>query len=243
MFNNENYFEGKNTALKAGDKHYRAYVGPPEQYDLISAMVFNLLTTMGLRQTHKVLDIGCGSLRVGRLLIPYLNKNNYTGVEPNKWFIEDGIKKEVGNDLIKMKQPVFSFKNDLSDFNNPLEIDFAVAQSVFSHTGPNLLEKWLHETAFHLKNNGALFATFIPDVTDCDIKGWIYPGCVKFTPGTLEKMANKAGLNFKIIDWAHPPQTWAIFYKNNYDTILIRNSVISWNDMFESLKLKKGANK
>ena len=35
--------------LTAGDDHYRAYVGPPWDYDLISAMVFNLLTCAGLR--------------------------------------------------------------------------------------------------------------------------------------------------------------------------------------------------
>ena len=60
--------------LRPGDPQYRAYVGPPEDYDLIAAMVFNLLTTLGLRQHHSVLDIGCGSLRIGRLLIPYLNR-------------------------------------------------------------------------------------------------------------------------------------------------------------------------
>lgn len=54
----------------AGDQHYRAYVGPPQNYDLISAMSFGLLTALGLRQHHSLLDIGCGSLRNGRLLIP-----------------------------------------------------------------------------------------------------------------------------------------------------------------------------
>jgi len=63
--------------LKPGDPQYRAYVGPPEDYDLIAAMTFNLLTTLGLRQHHSLLDIGCGSLRIGRLLIPYLNQGKY----------------------------------------------------------------------------------------------------------------------------------------------------------------------
>ena len=51
--------------LKPGDLQYRAYVGPPEDYDLIAAMTFNLLTTLGLRQHHSLLDVGCGSLRIG----------------------------------------------------------------------------------------------------------------------------------------------------------------------------------
>jgi len=82
---------GAGIGLKPGDQHYRAYVGPSQDYDLISAMVFNLLTSVGLRQHHRVLDIGCGSLRVGRLLIAYLNQGNYFGVEPNEWLVSDGI--------------------------------------------------------------------------------------------------------------------------------------------------------
>jgi len=44
--------ESLGVGLKPGDAHYRAYVGPPEDYDLIAAMTFNLLTTLGLRQHH-----------------------------------------------------------------------------------------------------------------------------------------------------------------------------------------------
>ena len=81
--------------LKPGDPQYRAYVGPPEDYDLIAAMTFNLLTTLGLRQHHSVLDVGCGSLRIGRLLIPYLNQGKYFGVEPNEPIICTARKRDV----------------------------------------------------------------------------------------------------------------------------------------------------
>ena len=93
--------------LKPGDRHYRAYVGPPEDYDLIAAMTFNLLTTFGLRQHHSLLDVGCGSLRIGRLLIPYLNRGRYFGVEPNEWLVEEGIKRELGEALLEIKRPIF----------------------------------------------------------------------------------------------------------------------------------------
>lgn len=217
--------------LNPGDSHYRAYVGPPKDYDLISAMVFNLLTSIGLRQHHRVLDIGCGSLRVGRLLIPYLNSKNYFGIEPNQWLVEDGIANEIGNDLIKIKKPTISFKDSAEDFKEPLGIDYAVAQSIFSHCGKDLLRKWLSQTSFHLSEKGALLATFLIDSEDFDGSGWIYPGCVKFKPETMAQLADEAGLHFKILDWAHPRQTWAIFSKKNYDSALIDGGPISWNRM------------
>src|SRR5512143_3978771 len=90
--------------LKPGDPQYRAYVGPPEDYDLIAAMTFNLLTSLGLRQHHSVLDVGCGSLRIGRLLIPYLNAGRYTGIEPERWLVEEGIRRETGRDQVWLKR-------------------------------------------------------------------------------------------------------------------------------------------
>ncbi|MBN2648947.1 MAG: hypothetical protein JXR50_04305 [Prolixibacteraceae bacterium] len=59
--------------MKAGDKLYKAYVGPPLNYDIIVSMQFNLLSSIGLKGKDKLLDIGCGSLRAGRLFIPYLD--------------------------------------------------------------------------------------------------------------------------------------------------------------------------
>lgn len=223
---------GSGIGLKPGDEHYRAYVGPPEDYDLISAMVFNLLTCSGLRQHHRVLDIGCGSLRLGRLFMPYLNIGNYFGVEPNQWLVRDGILNEVGQDQIQIKQPTFSFNTSLSEFPDPLQIDFAVAQSIFSHCSTTLVRNWLTEASRHLNDDGALFATFLIAEEDyVGEEGWIYPGCVRFRPDTMMKLAQEAGLGFEILDWKHPRQTWAVFSKPNFDNALITGGNIGWNRM------------
>jgi cyclopropane fatty-acyl-phospholipid synthase-like methyltransferase len=215
--------------LKPGDKHYRAYIGPPKDYDLVSAMVFNLLTSIGLRQHHRVLDIGCGSLRVGRLLIPYLNPSNYFGVEPNKWLVNDGIKNEIGRDLVKIKRPTFSFFSSMDEFKDPLNLDYAIAQSIFSHCGKDLIKEWLSQVSFHLKDNGALLATFLIDNKDYEENGWVYPGCVSYKTETMAEIASEFKLNFDILDWAHPRQTWALFSKKSYDKSLIDGGSISWN--------------
>lgn len=225
--------------LRPGDEHYRAYVGPPREYDLVAAMVFNLLTSIGLRQHHRVLDIGCGSLRIGRLLIPYLNPEHYFGVEPNKWLVEDGIANEVGVDLVRVKKPTFSFRASMEDFGQPLNLDFGIAQSIFSHSGLDLIRLWLSQISSHLKEDGALIATFIAGPQDFQGSGWIYPGVVSYEPNTMADLAAELGFDFQILNWAHPRlQTWTLFSRPKYDDSLINGGVISWNRFIEQVKRK-----
>ena len=80
---------------KVGDQNYKAYVGPLDRYDFMGATQFRLLSTLGLRSHHKLLDFGCGSLRAGKLFIPYLDASNYFGQDPNQSLIDEGIKKKL----------------------------------------------------------------------------------------------------------------------------------------------------
>jgi len=220
---------GLGLEYRAGGEHYRSFVGPPGNYDLISAMVFNLLTSVGLRQYHRLLDIGCGSLRSGRLLIPYLDPGNYIGVEPNRRAVIDGIAHELGEDIIRIKKPVFSYKTSLEEFDTPLNLDYAVAQSIFSHTSKSMLDGWLADVALHMQDTGALFATFLRGNTDYTGTEWVYPDCVKFKIETLQQLASKHGFSFEILKWYHPLQTWALFSRSHYDRSLIEGGEISWN--------------
>jgi hypothetical protein len=224
--------ERAGAGLRAGDRHYRAYVGPPEDYDLVAAMTFNLLTSLGLRQHHRLLDIGCGSLRLGRLLIPYLNPSGYFGVEPNKWLVDDGIANELGADLIRLKRPTICYGDTLGSFSEPLRLDFALAQSIFSHCSQRLIGAWLADVRSHLTETGALLATFIPAETDFTGDGWIYPSCVHYRPATLAALAAEQGLQFTTLDWHHPRQTWALFACSGFDRRGLRGQAVHWNHLF-----------
>src|SRR5204862_7009274 len=194
--------------LKPGDPHYRAYVGPPEDYDLIAAMTFNLLTTLGLRQRHSLLDIGCGSLRVGRLLIPYLNRGKYFGVEPNEWLVKEGIKQELGEALLEIKRPTFFFSDSPETIaQTKVSFDFALAQSIFSHCGLDLIKNFLSAIFHSLAEDVALVSSFLPGEQDSPAKGWVYPECVNYRPATLRDAAAEAGLRCELLDWKHPRQT------------------------------------
>jgi SAM-dependent methyltransferase len=226
--------------LKPGDAHYRAYVGPPEDYDLIAAMTFNLLTTFGLRQDHSLLDIGCGSLRIGRLLIPYLNRGKYFGVEPNEWLVDEGIRRELGETLVQIKRPTFFFSDSPDTIAQAkIAFDFALAQSIFSHCGLDLIKGWLSAISRSLAQNGALVATFLIGAEDAAQTGWIYPDCVNYRPATLERAAKDVNLRFEILDWKHPRQTWALFAAPKFDSSWFKGTRLTWNTALERTRSQK----
>jgi SAM-dependent methyltransferase len=236
--------ESLGVGLKPGDAHYRAYVGPPEDYDLIAAMTFNLLTTLGLRQHHSLLDVGCGSLRIGRLLIPYLNRGKYFGVEPNEWLVEEGIKRELGEALLEIKRPTFFFSDSPESISQAkISFDFALAQSIFSHCGLDLIKNWLCAISRSIAEDGALVATFLSGEEDAPIKGWVYPECVIYRPTTIRQAAAEAGLRFEVLDWKHPRQTWALFAAPKFDSNWFKNKPLTWNaGLAKALAENKGAN-
>src|SRR5262249_45775147 len=190
----------------------------------------NLLTTLGLRQHHSLLDVGCGSLRVGRLLIPYLNRGKYFGVDPNKWLVEEGIKRELGEALLQIKRPTFFFSDSPETIAQAkTSFDFAVAQSIFSHCGLDLIKNWLSAISRSLAEDGALVATFLAGEEDFPNKGWVYPECVNYRPATMRKVAAEAGLRFELLDWKHPRQTWALFAAPKFDSNWFKNQPLTWN--------------
>jgi SAM-dependent methyltransferase len=226
--------------LKPGDPHYRAYVGPPEDYDLIAAMTFNLLTTLGLRQHHSLLDVGCGSLRIGRLLIPYLNQGKYFGIEPAEWLVAEGIKQELGETVVQIKRPTFFFTDSPEAVvQAKVLFDFALAQSVFSHCGLDLIKGWLSAVSRCLAPDGVLVATFLPSDEDSPRTGWVYPDCVNYRPTTLERAAAEANLRFEILDWKHPRQTWALFAAPKFDSEWFKDKPPTWNAGLENLLSKQ----
>ena len=172
----------------------------------------------GLREHHKLLDIGCGSLRGGRLFIPYLLPKRYFGIEPEQWLIDEGIKHNIGQDLIRIKKPKFSNVDDFSLDIFGTKFDFILAQSIFSHTGIDLTKKILSKVKEVLKEDGLFLATFRERDTSTNLQGWFYNSKnierVQYTLDFMGKMITESGLFFKKLDFPHPNnQTWIVIFK------------------------------
>ena len=209
------------TALKPGDRHYRAFVGPPDRYDLISAVSFNLLTGfLGLREHHRVLDVGCGSLRVGRLLIPYLAPCNYVGLEPEQWLVADGIAHECGLQQIEVKKPTFIYSSDWSVASLGIRFDHILAQSIFSHASKEQIRTCLQNCRRCMHERSVLAATLMLGDVDYEGNEWVYPGVVRYRAQTVDALVASAGLIGVRTRYVHPKLTWYLIARPENERLL-----------------------
>jgi SAM-dependent methyltransferase len=155
-------------------KDYQSFVGPKNNWNTIPRLIIKHLFNIGLSPETRLLDIGCGSLRTGRFLIPFLNTGNYYGIEPEKIMVEEGLKQELIPEIVKFKQPTFYFNKD---FDVPdIKIDIAMAIQVFIHCGPEQLKQCLNMINKCLDINGIFLLSL--NIAD------------------LDKLENKQGIHY-----------------------------------------------
>ena len=202
--------------LPPGADHYRAFVGPPARYGMISATQFALLFAFGLRETDKVLDIGCGSLRLGRLLIPFLREGGYFGVDPNGWLIEEAIDRELGRDAVRLKRPSFSHNEDFKFDSFGQRFDFIIAQSIATHCGPDLVAGMLAGAQAVIGDDGLFLFTYRNLENEAlPADGWHYPGVVHYGADRMDAFVSEAGFASVRLPWFHPGgATWMAAAKN-----------------------------
>lgn len=202
---------------QTGDRHYRAYVGTASLYDACGAHQFMSLCKLGLREEHAVLDIGCGSLSAGRILMAYLLPGRYFGIEPERWLIDAGIREELGREFIRMKQPVFDQNADFRLGVFRRQFDFLLAHAIFTHTPKSQLEKCFAEARRVMNPKGLFVGSFKSGPVDFEGDDWEYPQQIEYTSEYIEAAAGRVGLLCKFPDWSHPDdQSWFVIHHPDF---------------------------
>jgi len=109
----------------------------------IGQMQFEYLIGHGLRQSDRVLEIGCGDLRAGRLFIGYLDPGNYYGIDisPDILIAAQGTLSQAG---LQHKLPHLTLVRDLKlEFLPPGHFTVVHAHSVFSHSPIAVIDECL----------------------------------------------------------------------------------------------------
>lgn len=176
-------------------------------------MQFSLMTLLGLREGHSLLDIGCGSLRAGRLFIVYLLPDHYCGIEPEEWLVREGLARELGPELSERKRPRFQYSAEFPCTAFGHAFDYLLAQSIFSHASIAQIRRCLTACREVMHAQSLFAASFLEGERDYDGDEWRYPDCVQYRAATIERLAGEAGLASRRLDWFHAGgQTWYLLF-------------------------------
>jgi len=192
----------------------KAHVGPEELFETIGKHQFDQITSAGVKKTSRVLDYGCGCLRLGKHLIPYLRKGFYTGIDVDQQLIDDGIA-EIGTNY-KKKAPTL-LVGDPTNFDQVEGIptdhfDFAVYHSIFNHCSVEQIRSLLVAAKEYLKNGGYILGTFLEGDVDYEGTEWNYPLAHTYTRETITKLLEEERYfiaDIGVMFFEHPTgQTW-----------------------------------
>lgn len=136
-------------------------------WDEIGQLQLDFLVAQGLMPYHRLLDIGCGSLRGGVKLIRYLDTGHYAGVDLHESLLDAGYQIELAREGLTHKLPRSNLVADGEfDFSwCPMRVDFALAQSVFTALPLNFLRICLERLPAFVVRDGKFFVSIfeIPD--------------------------------------------------------------------------------
>ncbi len=135
-------------------------------WDEIGLMQLDMLKQQGLLPHHVLLDLGCGCLRLGCKAVAYLEPGKYWGTDLVQELMDTGYEKELVPLGLATRLPRSQLVQDTEfTFDSiPDNIDFVIAQSVFTHLPLNHLRLCLARLALHLKGPATfLFTIFEPE--------------------------------------------------------------------------------
>jgi len=137
---------------------HRAYIGG--DYERDGNHQFAYCMDMGLKPSDVFADIGCGALRLGRKLMPYLEEGNYIGIDREQLLIDLALKHEIDPALVAQKKPHF-IVTDCFEFDKlPKKPTFCVAFSLFTHLAPSDIQLCLKNLRPQVDPGAVFYATF-----------------------------------------------------------------------------------
>jgi SAM-dependent methyltransferase len=126
----------------------------------IGQLQFDYLLRHGLKPGARMLEIGCGNLRAGRLFIDHLDTGNYYGIDisPEILLAAQDTVTEFG---LQGKLPHLTLVRDLRlEFMPPGQFDIVHAHSVFSHCPVTVIDECLANIGRIMAPDGFFDFTF-----------------------------------------------------------------------------------
>ena len=174
-----------------------------ESWLKLGRLQFDYLVGHGLQPGDRMLEIGCGNLRAGRLFIDYLNPGHYYGIDISPDILV-AAQRTVAEYGLQAKLPHLTVVSDLKfSFLPPERFTVVHAHSVFSHSPPEVIEECLANVGRVMTRDGIFDFTF--DRTE-GTEHQVLREDFYYRTETLIALADKHGLDAQFMaDWEELP--------------------------------------
>jgi hypothetical protein len=161
---------------------------PTPTFDEAGRTQLIALLREGLSPESKVIEFGCGCLRIAYWLVHFLNSGCYHGIEPARKRVELGSRYLFIPQELALKQPKFDFNAvfDSSVFSE--RFDFFLARSIWTHGSKRQIEASLDSFVRDSVPNAIFLASYLPPQTpEEDYMGdvWVGTSHESNTPGIV----------------------------------------------------------
>jgi SAM-dependent methyltransferase len=200
--------QAKRTVRRAmGRRFYRLF---PEwhrgvvggRWDQMGALQASFLIERGLRPEHRLLDLGCGSLRAGLHLVRYLEPGHYYGIDASDELLAAG-RYELERHGLADRSPTLRHDAGFGVDSFGQQFDYAIAHSVFTHIPINsILVCLLMVDRVLRRPGGRFYASFFENprgTKRLDVLTHPRPG--ETTPGVTQPDADKYHYGFDLFEW------------------------------------------
>lgn len=147
--------EDRDTSRSHYDElHHKSY-GKPW---CIGREQFDYLISRGLKPRDRFLDLGCGALRTGIFVIPYLEAGRYYGIDAHRLSLEAGANYEIPLNNLAHKNPklLHSSRFDLHHWNVRFDWIFAASLFKLNHVDLALQQVAFARMSETLAENGTI---------------------------------------------------------------------------------------
>jgi SAM-dependent methyltransferase len=174
-----------------------------ESWLKIGQMQFDYLLGHGLQPGDRMLEIGCGNLRAGRLFVGFLGPGNYHGIDISPDILLAAQQTVVTYGL-QAKLPHLTLVNDLKfGFLPSAKFTVVHAHSVFSHSPLEVIEECLAHVGRIMTSDGIFDFTF--DRTG-GTEHQVLREDFYYRTETLVALADRYGLDAQFMaDWEELP--------------------------------------
>ena len=186
------------------------FVGVPrETFEIGGRAQLVRLLENGLLPESRVLDIGCGVLRVAYWLVRFLDPGCYFGIEPARSRVALGKRYLFSAAELGHKRPRFDHNEVFDTSVFPTDLDYFVAGSIWTHCSKAHLEATLDGFVRDTGPHGVFLASYLPaEGPGDDYMGetWVgtshesdTPGVVRHSLEWIQGAIERRGLSWKLL--------------------------------------------